>query len=162
MSLIAPRRDDFFSPDGKLTRRAAEYLERLASTVNTSESNEDIQYTSSAGASINSEEIAQDEAFFYHTNQSEVREWNALIAESAYYALPWDFIEAKTSTIYLPQYPENSSCVIVASDYNGSVIVYGYGNKIKIKESMDSIQINQRGTSLHFVFFEAGPYWRVV
>ena len=162
MSLIPPRRDDFFSPDGKLTRRAAEYLERLASTVNTSESNEEIQHTGSAGASINSEEIAQDEAFFYHTNQSEVREWNALIAESAYYALPWDFIEAKTSAIYLPQYPENSSCVIVSSDYNGSVIIYGYGNKIKIKESMDSIQINQRGTSLHFVFFEAGPYWRVV
>jgi len=168
MSLIPPNRSQYFTKDGDLTLRAAKYLESLAETVNTIETTIETETISeffigsSAAASVNTDEIAQDEAFFYRQNQTANNEWNALIAESTYYALPWDFIEAKTSTIYLPQYPENSSCVIVASDYSGSVIVYGYGNKIKVKDSVDSIQINQRGTSLHFVFFAAGAYWRIV
>lgn len=165
MILIPPNRSDYFTSDGELTLRAAKYLEALADTTNELVADDVVTRLLAikpSGASINTEEIAEDEAFRYFKQQSPIKEWNATIQSSSYYSEPWDFVEAQTGVIYLPKYPSNSDGVIVSSGHSSNVIVYGYGNKIKVRNEEDSIQISQQGTSLHFVFFEAGPYWRIV
>ena len=107
-------------------------------------------------------EVSEDEAEFYYQPLITPPAWNAVTKASTYYAVSWDFIEAQTKYIYLPEFPDENDQVIVSSDYNQDVIVLGNGNKVKVKEEESSITISQKGTSLHFIYFIDGGYWRIV
>jgi len=162
--LIPPRRNEVVTPGGGMTRRFAEYLESIASIINstTSEAGTAQDIVVSTGES---EEIAEDEAFFAQRPQLEVKEWNAVNPSSPYYSASFDCVEAATSIVYLPQYPDLNDQVIVASNHNSSVIVYsntnGSNNKIKIIDLEQSVTITRRGNSYNFIYFGSG-YWRII
>ena len=159
---IPPRRNEIITRDGEMTVRFSRYLETLTDTVNVVveevddvTSSEDV-YNDAIG--INTQELIEDEVFA--PIDVFVPTWNATTAIDTYYATVWDYVEAQTSAIYLPQYPDLNDQVIVASDYDQNVVIYGNGNKVKVVKQEDSISVVQKGTSLTFIYF--GDYWRII
>ena len=160
--LIAPRRNEVVTPDGSMTPRFAEYLESIADITNETTDTTSAVEATSTQAGVNAEEQAEDEAFFYARPQSPVKEWNAAIKTSTYQSVANDFIEMQSSYVYLPEFPNNSDEVIIASGYDQNVAVLTKNYGVKVKNTESSVTISQKGTSLHFVFFVDGPYWRIV
>ena len=161
--IIPPNRNDFITEKGDMTQRTARFFELLAGQSNETvttieEAVSDIQNTV---PSVDVQGASEDEAF-YHLTPRERSTWRAVTPTQTYYSTPWDYIEAQTSTIYLPQYPAESDQVIVSSGYSGNVIVLGNGNNIKVRSEEGSITISQKGTSLHFLYFMDGGYWRII
>jgi len=105
---------------------------------------------------------AIDEAFFYSSDEPNIPKWRAVIANSNYDAVASDYVEARTGLVNLPQFPSENDEVIVASDFSGNVVISGNGNNIKRKEETRQLIISQVGTSLHFLYFIGGGYWRVI
>lgn len=91
-----------------------------------------------------------------------IPEWRTVIAITPYDAVAFDDIEARTTRINLPESPSENDEVIVSSDFSGNVLISGNGNQIKFKALEVSVTISQKGTSLHFKYFIAGGYWRII
>lgn len=168
--LVPPRRNEYFTQNGELTLRAAKYLESLSNEVNNVVNNITTTATdemTSGALSTNIQESVEDEAFSYYRPQISSQIWSGAIKTESYYASPWDYVEARTKNIYLPQFPDQNDQVVVASDYGQNVVIFGNGNKIKIKSELDSVEISRRGNSFHFIYFidntktPIGGYWRI-
>ena len=102
---------------------------------------------------------------YYQLNPSglTIEAWTTVITTQTYTATPFDLIEAQTSTINLPASPYENNAVIVANSHTGNVTIEGNGNNIKVLGIEEtSVTISQVGNSLHFVWFSAGGYWRIV
>ena len=160
--LIPPNRNDFITEKGDMTQRTARFFELLANNTNTNTTTiEEAAIDMQGAVTSDVQGTSEDEAFYYFSPKT-LKAWNAVIATQAYYAAENDYIEARTNVIYLPQYPAENAEVIVASDYSSNVIVLGNGNTIKVKSENNNITISQKGTSLHFIYFIDGGYWRII
>lgn len=90
-------------------------------------------------------------------------EFTTVIASVSYTASAFDFIEARTESIYLPASPVDRDVIIVASNYSGNVIIYGNGTGIYVtNQEESSVTLSQRGTTLQLRYFTEGGYWRIV
>ena len=161
--IIPPNRNDFITERGDMTQRTARFFELLAGQSNETvtiieETASDIQNTV---PNVDAQGVSEDEAFHYFAPK-EISTWRAVTPTQAYYAVGWDYVEAQTGIIYLPEFPAESEQVIVSSGYSSNVIVLGNGNNIKVRDEESSITISQKGTSLHFIYFVDGGYWRIV
>jgi hypothetical protein len=77
------------------------------------------------------------------------------------YAADYDMYSVREGkTVYLPRYPDIDSEVIILNEDGGNITVDGNGNKIKVRLSQDSsICFRDAGRSIHFHWFEEGPWW---
>lgn len=62
--------------------------------------------------------------------------------------------------VYLPEYPDFDSEVIVINEDGSGITVDGNGNDIRIRGNTDkSVNWSSAGQSINFHWFEQGPWW---
>lgn len=62
--------------------------------------------------------------------------------------------------INLPVYPDTDSDLIIINRDDMTITVDGNGNDIKVKSTTtSSVKWSSAGKSIHFYWFEDGPYW---
>ena len=156
--LIAPRRGEFFTPDGMPTQRFITWIENL--TVSTNTNTADIVYTNvreSYPWPVN--QLADEiNAFQYPAiQQQEQAVFTAKTITSNYTALPFDFINAVNgSTITFPQYPEENSVIIVRNGDNSTINLNGNGKNIN---GSSTGVLQRQGTSIEFYYFIDSNEW---
>ena len=134
--LKAPRRDEFFTPDGRPTLRFIKWIESITSGTNTSTAeitNVSVREsyawdTSSNDTGLNGAKVQQLYPYIEHAP----KEWrNITVTGGTYTALGHDFINAKANAlIYFPEYPEVNAIFTVRNGDNSRITLAGNGKML--------------------------------
>ena len=87
--------------------------------------------------------------------------WGKSVVTSETYLSDYGiYMVGNGAKVYLPEYPDIDSEVIVINRDNKRITVNGNGNDVKLANDVsDSVSWITAGKSVHFYWFEDGPYW---
>ena len=171
--LKAPRRDEFFTPDGRPTLRFIKWIESITSGTNTStaeitnvsvresyawDTNSDTSGIDSANVRqlFQSEQVIE-RPFNYHIEHAP-KEWrNITVTGGTYTALDHDFINAKANAqITFPEYPEVNAIFTVRNSDNSRITLVGNG---KMLNGCSTGIIDNQETSIDWHYFIDSDEW---
>lgn len=89
------------------------------------------------------------------------RVWDKRRISSNTYASDYSMLSVSgAKTVYLPEYPDINSEIVVINEDGSGITVDGNNNKIKIRSTTDSsVNWSSAGQSINFYWFEDGPWW---
>lgn len=111
-------------------------------------------------------------SFFYCDEYNSDRQFDAIPELARFYkkrvssltqASDYDMYSARNCEIKLPSKPSDDSQVIVINEDGTEVKVNANGNKIRVRNGLDdSIVWCNAGQSIHFHWFDDGPWWAAI
>jgi hypothetical protein len=156
-NLIAPRRGEFFTPDGMPTQRFITWIENLTTQSNDTVTEVINTNTREAYPWPVSRLASETSEFTYPAIQQEQKVFTAKTISGNYTALPFDFINARyNAQITFPQYPEENSVIIVRNGDGSTIKLSGNGKNIN---GSSTGVLQKQGTSIEFYYFIDSNEW---
>jgi hypothetical protein len=155
--IIPPRRGEFLTANGEPTQRFITWIESLTLQGNTNTTEIINTNVREAWPWPTTELPEESQKFTYPTLLPELKRFRAVTVTQSYTAVDHDFINAKqSSTITLPQYPEENSVIIVRNGDGSSIKLSGNGKKIN--GSSTGI-LQRKTTAIEFYYFIDSGEW---
>ena len=157
VDIIAPRRGEFFTPDGIPTQRFITWIEGL--TLQGNENTTEIVNTNTREAypwpiSLTASEIDAAYNFDLLESQPQLR---AVTIAASYTASDFDFINAtQNSTITFPEFPKVNSVLIVRNGDGSKINLSGNGRNIN--GSLTGT-LRRESTAIEFYYFIDTNEW---
>ena len=158
MALIAPKRGEFFTPDGIPTHRFITWIENLTTTSNDNVT-EIVNTAIRESFPWPTGQLASEVEQFTYPQPSfvETSVFRAATVTQNYTAQPNDFINAKSgATITFPLYPEENAVFIVRNGDGSSIKLEGNGRSIN---GSTTGTLNTQGTAIEFYYFIDTNEW---
>ena len=158
MALIAPKRGEFFTPDGIPTPRFMRWMENQTTATNDN-------ITEIVNTAIRESfpwptgQLASEVEQFTYPQPSfvETSVFRAVTVTQNYTAQPNDFINAKSgATITFPKYPDEGAVIVIRNGDGTDIKLAGNGKSLN---GSSTGTLRRKGTAIEFYYFIDSDEW---